>query len=595
MRKYLVCAFTLILFFSIPFSGQAEAKTTFHDVKSTFWAADEINAMAQLGVVSGYEDHSFKPNNPVTREEFASLLSKAFNLTQTGSAPKFTDVPVERWSYTAIESVKDYFPGYSLESGATNFDPVGMATREDVAAALVRALGHSEELQTEVLLKGFRDAADISPNVRAEVAMAVNKGLLNGYENGTFRPKSTLTRAEAAAILYRAVHGALANDSSNSVSNGSTYATITDFSLAVGWYGAVSQTTDPNRVLEGESSVSLTTTTENTTTGARLQDLSLDLSQASNLMLRLYVEDIEKLSKFEVRLSSDPRMSSYLGYAHTRWQLVEGWNEIVIPMEKFSLVGSSESFKNVMTTLQVSVTQRGELPVTVLFDALYRDYEGNGKVIIQFDDGWESVYTKAYPLMKEKGIVGNMGIISNLVGNSNYASVDQLKEMYAGGWDIFNHTASHPRLTTLTDQQIEAEISSAKAFLIGNQMTRAADFLAYPYGDFNERVMSIASKYSQFARTVMPDFEVGTPINPYRLKTIDLVNDIEPAVYQEAIRTAAEHGTTVIFLLHRIEDTGTSSIIYRTKDFQAFLDYLYSYRQEVDVLSISEWYKTFLD
>lgn len=593
MRKWLVCAFTLILFFSVGFLGKAESQTTFHDVKSNFWAADEINAMAHIGVINGYEDNSFRPNNPVTREAFAALISKTFNLgPPVSSSQKFSDVPAERWSYAAIESVKDYFPGHSLESGAPYFDPMGVATREDVAAALVRTLGYPDEWQVESILNRFGDAADISPKVMVDVALAVDKGLMNGYEDGTFRPKATLTRAEAAVILYRAVYGPLSNNDSDAVSKPPSYPPITDFSLAVGWYGTVSQTTEPNLVIEGASSVSLTTDAENTTTGARLQDLSLDLSQAKNLMIRLYVEDIARLSKFEIRLSSDSRMASYLGYTHTRWQLVEGWNEIIIPLDKFSPVGN-ESFEHVITTLQISVTQRGDLPVTVFFDALYRDYGGKGKVIIQFDDGWESVYTKAYPMMKDKKLVGNIGIISNLVGKSNYATLDQLKEMYANGWDMFNHTANHPRLTTLTEKQMENELSSAKAFLMRNQLNRAVDFIAYPYGDFNDSVISIASKYSRYARTVTPDFEVNKPINPYRLKTIELVNDIAPSVYQEAILSAANNGTTVIFLLHRIEDTGTDSIIFNTEDFQAFLDYLDLYRKEVDVLSISEWYKTF--
>lgn len=589
MRKWLFCTFALMLFISGYALDRTEAAPAFHDVTQGFWAAAEISAMAEDGIVSGYEGRVFKPHDPVTREEFATLLANTFYLDRTAPAPTFADVAAERWSFAAIESAKEYLPGYGQEGGKAYFEPKAAAAREDVAAAIVRALGYGGQPAQAPAVRPFRDAADISPLVLDDVLRAAEMGFVQGYEDESFRPKATVTRAEAAAILYRALYGPLAASPAARADQLSTLPLITDFSQAVGWYGTVSHTSDPGRVIEGASSVRLSTDAEHTTTGARLQDLALDLGRTGNLVLRLYVEDIEKLSKIEVRLSSQANMSTYMSYPHNRWSLVPGWNELVIPIDSFTSVGG-ETFEQPMKTLQVSVTQRGDLPVNVVFDALYRDYGGKGKVLIQFDDGWSSVYTKAFPMMREMGFVGNVGIVSSLAGMSNYTTPDQLKAMYAQGWDIFNHTASHPRLTELTEEQIAQEFASAKAFMMRHQLTRGADFIAYPYGAYNDAVLEIASRYSRYARTTTPDFEVGSPINPYRLKTIELVKDIDPADYQEAIRFAAEHGTTVIFLLHRIEDTADNSITLETGQFQAFLDELASYRNQVEVLSISEWY-----
>lgn len=591
MRRWMICTLALMLFFTGYAAEKSEASSSFRDVDQKFWAADAIEAMAQIGIINGYEGHVFKPHDPVSREEFATLLAKTFYLNQAPSVPTFSDVAANRWSYGAIESAKAYLPGYNSTAGKAYFDPKAAAAREDVASAIVRALGNDGKMAQTTDIGQFRDASDISPHLAADVLRAADMGLVKGYEDGRFLPKGTITRAETAAMLYRALYGEIPHLDAELADKPLPYPLITDFSQAVGWYGTVSQTADPNRVIEGESSVLLATDEEHTTTGARLQNLGLDLSQADNLMLRLYVEDIEKLSKFELRISSKSNMSDYMAYAHNRWRLVPGWNEVVIPMDQFSAVGD-ETFENIMTTMQVSVTQKGDLPVSVVFDALYRDYEGKGNVIIQFDDGWSSVYTKAFPMMSQKGFVGNVGIVSNYVGTKNYATPEQLKELYAQGWDIFNHTASHPRLSQLNEEQVAHEFSTARAFLMRHQMTRAADYIAYPYGDYNDAIVDIARKYSRFARTTTPDYEVASPINPYRLKTVELVNDIAPSVYQEAIQFAANHGTTVIFLLHRIEDTGTNSITLHTDDFQAFLNYLDSYRDQVDVLSISQWYKT---
>ncbi|WP_211222578.1 S-layer homology domain-containing protein [Paenibacillus daejeonensis] len=577
----------LIYLGSVP--AYADHSTAFSDVPTGFWATGDIEKMAGVGILNGYEGGLFKPHHSVSREELATLLANTFYLESSSVSPTFFDVALDRWSYAAVEAAQAYLPGYVPNDGRSYFAPSAAATREEVAASIVRALGYTEDANSAVPLSPFKDAAEISPSVVEDVLLAAKLGLVQGYEDGRFRPRHSVTRAEAAAILHRALYGPIALLERKTADMPA--AMLTDFAEAVGWYGTVAHTRDADRVKTGDTSLVLTTDKEHTTTGARQQQLSLDLGATRNLLLRLYVEDLEKLSKVEVRLASNPDMRAYLSYAHTRWQLVPGWNEVIIPVERFVSVGD-ESLERTMTTLQVSVTQRGDLPVSVVYDALYRDYEAKGKVLIQFDDGWSSVYTEAFPMMQERGFVGNVGVVSNLAGMRNYVTPEQLKEMYAQGWDMFNHTASHPRLTQLSEEQIVDELSSARAFMLRHQLGRAADFIAYPYGDYDDRVMEIASWYSRYARTTTPAFEIGQPVNPYRLKTIELVNNIDPAIYREALRTAASHGTTVMFLLHRIEAEGTSSITLHPDDFEAFLDELELFRDDVDILSISQWYET---
>lgn len=589
MRNWILVLLTLLIIHLVPASAYADNSTSFSDVSPGFWAAGDIEKMAGAGILNGYEGGLFKPHHPVSREELATLLTNTFYLESSSASPTFTDVSSDRWSYETVEAAQTYLPGYNPADGRSYYNPGAAATREDVAASIVRALGYTGDTGPANQFSPFKDSVEISPSVAAEVLLAAKLGLVQGYEDGRFRPQHTVTRAEAAAILHRALYGPVAPLERKSVDMPAVI--LTDFARAVGWYGTVAHTTDQGRVMAGATSIALTTDEEHTTTGARQQQFALDLSDTRNLMLRLYVEDMENLSKVEVRLSSSPGMSAYFSYTHTRWGLVPGWNEVIIPVDQFTAVGD-ESLDRIMTMLQVSVTQRGDRPVSVVFDALYRDYEAKGRVLIQFDDGWSSVYTKAFPMMQERGFVGNVGVISNLVGTRNYTTPEQLKAMYAQGWDMFNHTASHPRLTQLSKEQIVHELSAARAFMLRHQLGRAADFIAYPYGDYNDTVVEIASRYSRYARTTTPAFEIGQPVNPYRLKTIELVNSIDPEVYREALRTAASHGTTVMFLLHRIEEEGTSSITLHPDDFEAFLVELERFREDVDVLSISQWYET---
>ncbi|MFD0617001.1 S-layer homology domain-containing protein [Paenibacillus sp. GCM10027629] len=213
MKKWagMLLGLLLAVTLSFPSSSFAEEGNKFTDVSGTFWAQDEISSMAQLGLVKGYSDNTFKPNNTVTREEFAALITRAFYLDlPDGSTPgTFVDVTKSRWSYTAIEASKDFITGYYPPSGKAFFDPTGKATREDVAVALVKTLGYkTDDLKDKEILSRFFDEDDISPNMRTYVALAVEKKLINGYNTGTFKPAQAVTRAESAALLYRVIKGA---------------------------------------------------------------------------------------------------------------------------------------------------------------------------------------------------------------------------------------------------------------------------------------------------------------------------------------------------------------------------------------------------
>ncbi len=213
MKKSLTTAvlFLLVFALALPGAAGAQSNTGFKDVSGTFWAKEAIDSLVQIGIVRGYEDNTFKPNNPVTREEFASLITQSFYLDLPGEdAPQsFIDVSPTRWSFTAIEASKDFLTGYYPPSGRNFFDPTGKATREDVAVALVKALNYqSDELQNPNVLRRFYDADTISPNMREYVALAVEKKLMVGNPDGSFRPNDPVTRAESATLLFKVIKGA---------------------------------------------------------------------------------------------------------------------------------------------------------------------------------------------------------------------------------------------------------------------------------------------------------------------------------------------------------------------------------------------------
>lgn len=202
----LLLAFTLMIG-ALPSVSLASSSHKFKDVKTDYWAQEYIQALVNNGILSGYSDGSFAPEKGITREEFAVILYKTFGLDELRpGTPSFKDVPTDRWSYAYIEAAKNYLTGYFPPNGRPTFDPEGQATREDVAVALVRALNLDKNGTVTVDTQlGFKDEADISPNLRDEVALAVKNKLISGFPNGTLLPAAPVTRAQASAMVYKII------------------------------------------------------------------------------------------------------------------------------------------------------------------------------------------------------------------------------------------------------------------------------------------------------------------------------------------------------------------------------------------------------
>lgn len=209
----------LILFvFAVPVTGthvdansEKKTKTTigeFTDVPKDHWAYDAIRWMADNRIVEGTGANMFQPSRQVSREEYAKMLVLTLDLALVNpSKESFLDIKKGGWQYKYIETAKPYLTGFRTASG-DNFHPSDPAVREDMAVALIKALGLSGETADLSLLSQFSDASQISENLKKYVAIAVKHKLIQGYkENGktVFAPKEGLNRASAAVLLYNAL------------------------------------------------------------------------------------------------------------------------------------------------------------------------------------------------------------------------------------------------------------------------------------------------------------------------------------------------------------------------------------------------------
>lgn len=193
--------------YGVEYENQPSAEYTqkFKDVSSSHWAFSYIGEMTDRGVLSGYPNGYFYPENPVTRAEFAKVMTAAAGLTI--SIPKyslFKDVSVDEWYAPYVHTASAYLSGYTYADGSYYLPDI-YALREDIAVALVKLKGYQTAGADVSMLKAmFTDSASISSSAQKYVATALEKGLISGYKDNTFRGQNTITRAEAATLLWRA-------------------------------------------------------------------------------------------------------------------------------------------------------------------------------------------------------------------------------------------------------------------------------------------------------------------------------------------------------------------------------------------------------
>ena len=163
------------------------------------WAETAIRSLVGTGAVSGYPDGAFRPDNTITRAEFATALAKAFNLPD-GEGKVFEDT-AGHWAkdYIAAAYAAGIIEGYSQQQ----FGPDDLITREQMAIMIVKASG----LQAASGQLNFTDSPAVSAWAYSWVVSAVNNQLMNGYgEDNTFRPQANATRAEAMTVIHNALN-----------------------------------------------------------------------------------------------------------------------------------------------------------------------------------------------------------------------------------------------------------------------------------------------------------------------------------------------------------------------------------------------------
>ncbi|NQX45883.1 S-layer homology domain-containing protein [Paenibacillus tritici] len=175
----------------------------FTDVPATHWAVKEINYLLTKGVLD--ESGVFAPSSKITRQQFAAMIARTYGLNGEGQTLPFKDIkPTNPY---ADEIAAAYAAGIINGKSSVAFDPEATITREEIATMLARAIttynGKSAVTQPAAVIASFTDGAKISGWAASSVALTKSTHLFEGFEDQSFRPAQTASKAEAAALIYR--------------------------------------------------------------------------------------------------------------------------------------------------------------------------------------------------------------------------------------------------------------------------------------------------------------------------------------------------------------------------------------------------------
>ena len=176
------------------------------------WAEPFIRVLVEKDIIKGYPDGTFKPDQPITRAEFAALLNKAFELQPVRAARKFKDVPKKYWAADVIQ--KAYQSGFLAGYPNGTFAPKQNIVRIQSLVSLVNG-SKLEPTGTLDLNSVFGDAAQVPSYGQNALIAATQRCVAVSVEydssklpGGNFGPNTVATRADVAAYIHQVLVGA---------------------------------------------------------------------------------------------------------------------------------------------------------------------------------------------------------------------------------------------------------------------------------------------------------------------------------------------------------------------------------------------------
>ena len=207
MKKILSILLAVVITISIlptVFVVGAEKNMIYSDITESHWAYDYILESKEMGWFEGYPDGSFAPEEKMTRAEAIKTVASFAKCHTKKTGNTYKDVEENAWYASYVYAAEAFLP--TAWKVSRRIEPEKTITREELVYMIVYAMGYDSELQLAnryLVGNAFSDNASVSETLKPLFSLAVSKGIISGFSDGTLRPKESVTRAQMSAILCR--------------------------------------------------------------------------------------------------------------------------------------------------------------------------------------------------------------------------------------------------------------------------------------------------------------------------------------------------------------------------------------------------------
>ena len=183
-----------------------ENKKDFSDIQSKSAEMQEaIRVLSSKGIINGTSPTEFSPDSTITRAQIAQLITKTLSKLDANANGGFTDVKTSDWFYGAAGSAKAH--GIMSGTSETTFSPNVNISKDQIVAVSARVLrnemNYNNPSNVSSMLNKYSDGSSVPDWAKTDVALATQLNLVVQRTDGSFSPAITMTRGDAAIILYR--------------------------------------------------------------------------------------------------------------------------------------------------------------------------------------------------------------------------------------------------------------------------------------------------------------------------------------------------------------------------------------------------------
>ncbi|MCG3116578.1 MAG: polysaccharide deacetylase family protein [Candidatus Manganitrophus sp. SA1] len=326
----------------------------------------------------------------------------------------------------------------------------------------------------------------------------------------------------------------------------------------------------------------------------RLFTTPIDMQNSGLLGLWFYVEDRTKIQGLTAFLSSAPNCSFDSHFSQGFFVTTQnGWNFFTFTRESW-IDHNGESWSNPMRCLRLRVRANDDGPASVYFDVMYHGFHSKPCVIFAMDDGARTQYSEGFPIFQNFGIRGTLFVYGSNIGDPAFLTEANLHEFHDAGWEIGNHSYTHPDFTLLTQSEIENEIAQNRTWLNDRGFTEALNLLAPPYSVLNPTIEAAAAaqgirlmrggtnKRQPFAKGIPKRYDIYTSELDYRFSLDTAKGYIDAAVRE---------GSCQIFTFHNIVSNPDEVGEWPTGDLQPLLQYAVDLKNAgtLNILTLGEF------